>query len=167
MPFHARLRERHRHGRIGLGLHGCRRNRTCNRPAALGAGLLVRLQLLTARGAKHGFLLEASANGRCHILSLRNRYTACSRERAANRCLRPSKLRQSGRFGSPNRNNMKLGHYHRPVALLNPVPSPVEETSGIVLEWPRLLELLAGYSHSAARSSMDPGPAAFQRSGLA
>ncbi|HVJ08769.1 MAG TPA: Smr/MutS family protein [Acidisarcina sp.] len=35
------------------------------------------------------------------------------------------------------------------MALLNPIPSPVEETGGAVLEWPRLLELLAGYSHSA------------------
>ena len=34
------------------------------------------------------------------------------------------------------------------MALLNPIPSPVAETSSQVLEWPRLLELLAGYSHS-------------------
>ena len=33
--------------------------------------------------------------------------------------------------------------------LLNPVPSPVADCSPATLEWPRFLELLAGYSHSA------------------
>ncbi len=39
------------------------------------------------------------------------------------------------------------------MALLNPIPSPVAECSSPALEWPRLLELLAGYSHSAVGRS--------------
>jgi DNA mismatch repair protein MutS2 len=35
------------------------------------------------------------------------------------------------------------------VALLNPIPSAVAECSSAALEWPRFLELLAGYSHSS------------------
>ena len=46
------------------------------------------------------------------------------------------------------------------MALLKPIPSPVEETSSAVLEWPRLLELLAGYSHSplGRKWILDLGP---------
>jgi DNA mismatch repair protein MutS2 len=39
------------------------------------------------------------------------------------------------------------------VALLNLIPSPVVECSSAALEWPRFLELLAGYSHSAVGRS--------------
>jgi DNA mismatch repair protein MutS2 len=35
------------------------------------------------------------------------------------------------------------------VSLLNSIPSPVAHSSTTTLEWPRFLELLAGYSHSA------------------
>jgi DNA mismatch repair protein MutS2 len=34
------------------------------------------------------------------------------------------------------------------VPFLNPIPSPVADCSAATLEWPRFLELLAGYSHS-------------------
>jgi DNA mismatch repair protein MutS2 len=36
-----------------------------------------------------------------------------------------------------------------PIPLLEPVPAPVVESSHVVLEWDRLLDLLAGYSSSA------------------
>jgi DNA mismatch repair protein MutS2 len=39
------------------------------------------------------------------------------------------------------------------VALLNPIPSPVSDFSSTMLEWPRFLELVAGYSHSAVGRS--------------
>ncbi len=35
------------------------------------------------------------------------------------------------------------------MSLLNPIPLPVGDFSPVTLEWPRFLELLAGYSHSA------------------
>jgi len=41
-----------------------------------------------------------------------------------------------------------MPQYHEEVPLLNPIPSPVGDSSAATLEWPRFLELLAGYSHS-------------------
>jgi DNA mismatch repair protein MutS2 len=39
------------------------------------------------------------------------------------------------------------------VPFLNPIPSPVADFSSGMLEWPRFVELLAGYSHSAVGRS--------------
>ena len=43
------------------------------------------------------------------------------------------------------------------MAILNPIPSPVGDFSSAMLEWPRFLELLAGYSHSAVGRSWAVG----------
>ena len=48
--------------------------------------------------------------------------------------------------------------YHRQVAFLNPIPSPVSDFSPTMLEWPRFLELLAGYSHSRCRAELGAWP---------
>ena len=45
-------------------------------------------------------------------------------------------------------NNVPAPTYHRLVALLGPIPFPIADFSPVMLEWPRFLELLAGYSYS-------------------